>query len=57
VGKKPLDIPTGRHIWEDNIKMDFLEETGWGRGLDSSGSGWGQTARCCQHGNEPSCSI
>jgi hypothetical protein len=26
-------------------------------GLDSSGSGQGQVAGSCEHGNEPSCSI
>jgi hypothetical protein len=26
-------------------------------GLDSSGSGWGPVADCCEHGNEPSNSI
>jgi hypothetical protein len=40
VGKLEEKIPLGRsrRRWEDNIKMD-LKGTGWGYGLDSSGSG------------------
>jgi len=34
-GKRPLGRP--RRRW-DNIKMD-LQDVGWGRGLDFSGSG------------------
>jgi hypothetical protein len=41
--------------WKDNIKM-YLKEIGW-EGLDSSGSGQGPVAGCCEHGNEPSGSI
>jgi hypothetical protein len=41
-----------RRRWEDNIKMD-LREVGWGHRLDSSGSGQGQVAGCCECGNEP----
>jgi hypothetical protein len=32
------------------MKMD-LREIGWGCGLDSSGSGQGPVAGCCEHGN------
>jgi hypothetical protein len=35
-GRRPLERP--RRRWEDNIKMD-IRETGWGHGLDQSGSG------------------
>jgi hypothetical protein len=35
-GKRPLG--RSRHRWEDRIRMD-LRETGWGVGLDSTGSG------------------
>jgi hypothetical protein len=35
-GKRPLGRPRCR--WVDNIKLD-LRETGWGYGLDLSGSG------------------
>jgi hypothetical protein len=34
-GKRPLGRP--RRRWEDGIRMD-LEDTGWGFGLDSTGS-------------------
>ena len=53
-GKRPLGRPRSR--WQDNIKMD-LEEVGWGKGLDSAGSEYGQVAGTCKHGNEPSGSI
>jgi hypothetical protein len=35
-GKRPLRRP--RRRWENGIRMD-LRETGWGCGLDSTGSG------------------
>jgi hypothetical protein len=35
-GKRPLGRP--RRRWEDNIKI-YLQEVGWGRGLDLDGSG------------------
>ena len=35
-GKKPLGRP--RYRWEDNMKM-YLQEGGWGHGLDRAGSG------------------
>ena len=34
--RRPLGRP--RHRWEDNIKM-YLQEVGWGYGLDRAGSG------------------
>jgi hypothetical protein len=40
--------------WEDNIKMDCRNI---GYGLDSYDSGLGSVAVCCEHDNEPSCSI
>jgi hypothetical protein len=50
-GKRPLGIP--RRRWEDGIKMD-LRETGLGGcGLDSTGSGQGSVASCCECGDEP----
>jgi hypothetical protein len=39
-----------RRRWEENIKMDLKEINM--NGLDSSSSGWGQVASCCEHGNE-----
>jgi hypothetical protein len=41
---------------DDSIKMD-LQEIGWERGLDLSGSGLGQVAGFCEAGNEPTGSI
>jgi hypothetical protein len=35
-GKRPVGIP--RRRWENGIRMD-LTETGWGCGLDLTGSG------------------
>jgi len=38
----------------DNIKMG-LNEIGWkGLGRDQFGPGWGQVARCCEHGMDVS---
>jgi hypothetical protein len=42
--------------WEDNIEMD-VREVGLRRGLDGSGSGYGQVAGSCDCGNGPSASI
>jgi hypothetical protein len=53
-GRRPLGRP--RRRWEDNTKMD-LREIGFGDVLDSLGSGQGQMAGSCEHGNEPSFSI
>jgi hypothetical protein len=50
-GKRPLGRP--RRWWEDEIRMD-LGEIGWGCGLDSTGSGQGPVAGCCECGDEPS---
>jgi hypothetical protein len=53
-GKRPLGRPTRR--WEDGIRMDLVEIS-WGRGacgLDSTGSGQGLVAGCCECGDEPS---
>jgi len=53
-GKGPLGRP--RRRWEDNIIMNFTE-TGWGCGLDASGSEQGQVTGSCEHGNKHSVSI
>jgi hypothetical protein len=51
--KRPLGRPKRR--WEDGIKMDLREiGLGGGGGLDSSGSGQGPVAGCCECGDEPS---
>jgi hypothetical protein len=50
-GKRPLGRP--RRRWEDGIRMD-LREIGLGYGLDSTGSGQGPVAGCCECGDEPS---
>jgi hypothetical protein len=42
-----------RPRWDDNIKGDRVERYG----LYPSGSGWGQVAGFCGHGNEPTGSI
>jgi hypothetical protein len=50
-GKRPLGRP--RRRWEDGIRTD-LRETGLGGcGLDSTGSGQGPVAGCCECGDEP----
>jgi hypothetical protein len=54
-GKKPLG--RSRRRWEDNIRMDLREVRVGRSGLDSSGSGYGPGAGCCEHGNEYSGSI
>jgi hypothetical protein len=49
-GKRPLGRPKRR--WEDGIRMD-LGEIGWGGcGVDSTGSGQGPVAGCCECGDE-----
>jgi hypothetical protein len=51
-GNRPLGRP--RRMWEDGIRMD-RREIGFGRcGLDSTGSGQGPVAGCCECGGEPS---
>ena len=40
----------------DNIKM-YLQEVGWGRGIDWPGSRYGQVEGSCRCGNEPLGSI
>jgi hypothetical protein len=51
-GKRPLGRP--RRRWENGIRMD-LREIGLGVcGLDSTGSGQGPLAGCCECGDEPS---
>jgi hypothetical protein len=50
-GKSPLGSP--RRRWEDGIRMD-LGETGLGGcGLDSTSSGQGPVASCCEYDDEP----
>jgi hypothetical protein len=46
-GKRPLGRP--RHRWEDGIRMDL-----GGCGLDSTTSGQGPVAGCCECSDEPS---
>jgi hypothetical protein len=51
-GKRPLGRP--RRRWEDGIRMD-LREIGLRRcGFDSTVSGQGPVAGCCECGDEPS---
>jgi hypothetical protein len=50
-GKRPLGRP--RRRWEDGVRMD-LREIGSGGGLDSTGSGQGPVAGCCECGDDPS---
>jgi hypothetical protein len=50
-GKRPFGRP--KHRWEDGIRID-LRVIGWGCGLDSTGSGQGPVAGCCECGDEPS---
>jgi hypothetical protein len=56
VGKPEVKRPLGRprRRWEDGIRMN-LREIGLGVcGLDSTGSGQGPVAGCCECGDEPS---
>jgi hypothetical protein len=53
-GRRPLGRPRLR--WQDGVIM-VLRETGFGGGgfgLDSTGSGQGPMAGCCERGDEPS---
>jgi hypothetical protein len=54
-GKRPLGRP--RRRWEDGIRMNIREIGLGGCGLDSTGSGQGPVASCCECGDEPSCSC
>jgi hypothetical protein len=47
-GKRPLGRP--RRRWEDGIRMDLRETDFGGCGLDSTGSGQGPVAGCCECG-------
>jgi hypothetical protein len=52
-GRRPLGKP--RRRWEDGVRMDLRESgLGGGGGLDSTGSGQGPVAGCCECGDEPS---
>jgi hypothetical protein len=51
-GKRPLGSP--RRRWEDGIRMDIREIGLRGCGLDSTGSGQGPVAGCCECSDEPS---
>jgi hypothetical protein len=48
---KERDQSEDRYV--DGIRMD-LEETGWGRRVDSVGSGYGSAAGSCERGDEHS---
>jgi hypothetical protein len=49
-GKRPLG--RRRRRWEDGIRMDLREVGLGGCGLDSTGSGQGPVAGCCECGDE-----
>jgi hypothetical protein len=51
-GKRPLGRP--RRRWEDGIRMDLREIGLGGCGLDSTVSGQGPVAGCCECSDEPS---
>jgi hypothetical protein len=51
-GKRPLGRP--RRRWEDGIRIDLREFGLEGCGLDSTVSGQGPVAGCCECGDEPS---
>jgi hypothetical protein len=51
-GKRPLGRP--RRRWEHEIRMDVGETGLRGYELDSTSSGQGQVAGCCECGDEPS---
>jgi hypothetical protein len=54
-GKRPYGRP--RRRWEDGIRM-YLREIGLGGcGLDSTGSGQGPVAGCCECGDDVRCEI
>jgi hypothetical protein len=54
VGKPEGKRPLGRRMWEDGVRMDLREIDLGGGGLDSTGSGQGPVAGCCECGDEPS---
>jgi hypothetical protein len=54
-GKRPPGRP--RRRWDDEIRMDLREIGLGGCGLDSTGSGQGPVAGCCECGDEPSVSC
>jgi hypothetical protein len=51
-GKRPLGRP--RRRWKDGIRMDLGEIAWGGGGMDSTSSGQGPVAGCCECGDEPS---
>jgi hypothetical protein len=51
-GKRLLGIP--RRRWEDGVRMDLREIGLGGCGLNSTVSGQGPVAGCCECGDEPS---
>jgi hypothetical protein len=51
-GKRPLGRP--RRRWEDGIRMDLRKIGLGGCGLDSTASGQGPVAGCCECGDERS---
>jgi hypothetical protein len=51
-GKRPLGRT--RRRWEYDIRIDLSEIGLGGCGLDSTGSGQGPVAGCCECGDEPS---
>jgi hypothetical protein len=51
-GKRPLGRP--RRRWEDGVRMDLREIGLGGCGFDSTVSGQGPVASCCECGDEPS---
>jgi hypothetical protein len=59
VGKSKENKQLGRTRprGEGNIKMDLKRDRMGGHRMVKSGTGHGQTAGCCEHGNENSGSI
>jgi hypothetical protein len=51
-GKRPLGGP--RRRWEDGVRMNLKRDWLGGCGLNSTGSGQGPVAGCCECGDEPS---
>jgi hypothetical protein len=51
-GKRPQGRP--RRRWEDGIRMGLREIGLGGCGLETTGSGQGPVAGCCECGDEPS---